>query len=375
MKKLAFLTALAISVSPAIANNYDTRWYVTPSMNFTNPDSEKNLDGDFGYGLAIGKFLTEKWSLDLEGNVGVLDYPGEGHVSHTGIGLMGRYHFGGYETLKPYVGVGLGMIDHNGWEGIGNKVDSSDWMLNLGLGLRKKLTNRLGLQAEVQYRLDTDDYTGTSSSYDDFLFVMGMNIALGASQEVVEEEAELVEPAPQLDSDKDGVSDANDDCPNTPMGARVDSRGCQIVADGDGDNDGVKDSMDACPNSKPGAVVDNRGCDVQVVIELQGVHFDYDKSTLRPESIRILDAAVRTLGEHGSILIEVAGYTDSRGSESYNQRLSQNRARVVYDYLVSRGVSADRMSWRGYGESNPVATNETEEGRAKNRRTELIIKN
>ena len=374
MKKIAVLTALTFAGTAAIADDYDTRWYVTPSINITKPDSEKNLDGDFGYGLGIGRFFNENWSLDLEANVGVLDFPGEGHVTHTGFGVMGRYHFADYNSLKPYVGVGLGQIEHTGWEGVGNRVDSSDWMLNLAVGLRKELTDRLSIRSEVQYRLDNDGYTGSNSSFDDFIFSMGLSVALGEARGQMEEKNELVAPAPQLDSDKDGVSDANDDCPNTPAGAQVDSRGCQIKADGDGDNDGVKDSMDECPNSKPGAVVDSRGCDVQVVIELQGVYFEFDSSVLKPESISILDAAVKTLGEHGTILIEVAGHTDSKGSESYNQGLSEDRARVVYEYLVSKGVAPNRMSWKGYGESSPIATNDTEEGRAKNRRTELIIK-
>ena len=102
-------------------------------------------------------------------------------------------------------------------------------------------------------------------------------------------------------------------------------------------------------------------------------HFDFDKATLRPESIEILDAAVATLGEHGTIAVEVAGHTDSIGSEAYNEDLSDRRAKVVYDYLLDNGIATDRMTWKGYGESSPIATNDTDEGRAKNRRTELVI--
>ena len=73
-------------------------------------------------------------------------------------------------------------------------------------------------------------------------------------------------------------------------------------------------------------------------------------------------------------MVEVAGHTDSRTSDAYNQALSQRRAKVVFDYLVAHGIDASRMTWKGYGESQPIATNDTAEGRAQNRRTELIVK-
>ena len=203
------------------------------------------------------------------------------------------------------------------------------------------------------------------------MFNTGLSIAFGESSAQTTKTT-LVEQAP-IDSDKDGVSDANDRCPQSPAGSNVDSTGCAIV-DGDDDNDGVPNSQDACPNSVAGAVVGSDGCEVKVVIELQGVHFDTNKSTLKPESIAILNAAVKTLGEHGTIMVEVAGHTDSTASDEYNQALSQRRAKVVYAYLVDHGISADRMTWKGYGESSPIATNDTEEGKARNRRTELNVK-
>jgi OOP family OmpA-OmpF porin len=319
--------------------------------------------------LGLGKFVNDNWSIDFEFDTASFDAEDTGgSVSQTGYGFMTRYHFNEGSSLRPFLGVGAGLLEHDG-SGASRAVDSSDLMLNVGAGVRKMVTDRVGLMTEIKYRLDTADYTGTQSSYDDYLFSMGLNIALGAKAQAAAA-PEIVEPAPQLDSDGDGVSDQTDRCPNTPAGMAVDAYGCH---DGDADNDGVKDSMDKCPNSRAGAVVDADGCEVQVVIELQGVYFDLDKATLKDESIAILDAAVATMGEHGSIVVEVAGHTDSTASEAYNQDLSERRAQVVYNYLVEQGVSADRMTWKGYGESSPIATNDTAEGRAKNRRTELVI--
>ncbi len=369
MKKKLLALSLSCLAGTALANDHDDRWMLSPSLIFNATDSAKNLESDFGLGLGLGKFLNEKWSLDFELDSASFDAEDTGgSVTQTGLGLMARYHFNHSDSMRPFLGVGAGYLDHNG-SGAARGVDSSDLMLNLSAGVRKSVTDRVGFITEVKYRLDTDDYTGTNSSYDDYLFSMGLNIALGAAKSAPAA-APLVEPAPQLDGDGDGVSDQNDRCPNSPAGVKVNAQGCH---DHDHDKDGVMNDMDKCPDSRAGAVVDAEGCEVQVVIELQGVYFDLDKATLKPESIAILDAAVKTMGEHGTLVVEVAGHTDSSASEAYNQNLSERRAEVVYNYLVEQGVSADRMTWRGYGEMNPIAPNDTAEGRAKNRRTELVI--
>lgn len=105
---------------------------------------------------------------------------------------------------------------------------------------------------------------------------------------------------------------------------------------------------------------------------LEGVNFDFDKATLRQEDVSDLDKNVEALKTWGDVDIEVAGHTDSMGSDKYNMKLSGQRAEAVRNFLISRGVSADRLTAKGYGESQPVADNATEEGRFKNRRVELI---
>ena len=105
---------------------------------------------------------------------------------------------------------------------------------------------------------------------------------------------------------------------------------------------------------------------------LVGVNFDFDKATLRQEDVSELDKNVEALKAWGDVNIEVAGHTDSKGSDAYNMRLSKQRAEAVRNFLISRGVAAERLTAKGYGESQPVADNATEEGRFKNRRVELI---
>lgn len=105
---------------------------------------------------------------------------------------------------------------------------------------------------------------------------------------------------------------------------------------------------------------------------LEGVNFDFDKSTIRQEDLPNIDKDVAALETWGNVNIEVAGHTDSRGSDKYNMSLSQRRAEAVRNYLISKGIAADRLTAKGYGESQPVADNATDEGRFKNRRVELI---
>ena len=106
---------------------------------------------------------------------------------------------------------------------------------------------------------------------------------------------------------------------------------------------------------------------------LRNVFFDFDKSTLKKESEVELNKLVDYLTANKGIKIEIGGHTDNQGSESYNERLSNDRAKAVYDYLVNKGINSNRMSYKGYGMSKPIATNDTEEGRALNRRTEFTI--
>jgi outer membrane protein OmpA-like peptidoglycan-associated protein len=108
-------------------------------------------------------------------------------------------------------------------------------------------------------------------------------------------------------------------------------------------------------------------------IVLRGVHFAFNKATIRSEDMPILDQAAETLKEHGDIAVTVEGYTDNIGSEEYNQKLSVRRATAVRDYLAQHGIAASRLTVVGKGESDPVASNDTEDGRAQNRRVELLV--
>ncbi|NOX75770.1 MAG: OmpA family protein [Gammaproteobacteria bacterium] len=176
----------------------------------------------------------------------------------------------------------------------------------------------------------------------------------------------------ELDSDNDGVKNSADSCPNTVPNAGVDTRGCER----DDDNDGIKNSADNCSDTAQNAKTDNHGCELKEIIALKDVTFDNNSAVLTGNSAEVLDEAAATLRRNADLNIEVAGYTDNKGSATYNVRLSQKRAETVRGYLVTQGVSADMLSAKGYGPENPLADNATADGRAANRRVELrILKN
>ncbi len=106
---------------------------------------------------------------------------------------------------------------------------------------------------------------------------------------------------------------------------------------------------------------------------LDNVHFDTDKATLRPDSYKQLAELLDYLQRHENIKAEIAGHTDNTGTDSHNKQLSQDRANTIRQYLVSKGIKADRLTAKGYGASQPVADNTTTEGRQLNRRTEVRI--
>ena len=184
-----------------------------------------------------------------------------------------------------------------------------------------------------------------------------------------------------IDSDGDTVPDGLDQCPNTPPGAKVDQRGCPIKAEEaapppskDSDGDTVPDDIDKCPNTPPGSKVDAVGCPILIEREaIQGIKFKTGKSIIDPSSYPILDKVVQALKDHPEMKVEIQGYTDNKGKAASNIALSQARARAVYNYLVKKGISPKRLTFKGYGPANPVATNDTEQGRAQNRRIEFKV--
>ncbi len=174
------------------------------------------------------------------------------------------------------------------------------------------------------------------------------------------------------DSDGDGVFDNRDQCPNTPKGAKVDQRGCPL----DSDKDGVYDHLDSCPATPAGRAVDSRGCPIPIK-ETVSIELNVEFATNSPEVNSVYDVQIQKVIEFLRMYPETAavieGHTDSQGSAKYNLNLSQKRAQNVMKILVTKGVDPKRLKATGYGESSPIADNNTKEGRQKNRRVIAVI--
>lgn len=155
--------------------------------------------------------------------------------------------------------------------------------------------------------------------------------------------------APDLDNDSDGILDVNDKCPDNPE-----------TINGYMDEDG-------CPDKKPEIVFEKKA-----PIVLDGVNFASGSAELSNNTKNVLQKVVRTLNDYPEMKLEVNGYTDNTGSITFNMKISKQRAESVRNYLINQGIQSDRLTANGYGPENPIASNSTKEGRAKNRRIEFF---
>jgi outer membrane protein OmpA-like peptidoglycan-associated protein len=200
------------------------------------------------------------------------------------------------------------------------------------------------------------------------------------------------------DSDGDGIADSEDKCPDmkgiTTFGGCPDTDNdgipdpddkCKYAAGlklyggcPDSDGDGIPDDRDKCPNTV-GTVASNGCPDIKIEdrktldVAMRAVQFELGKATLKSESFTILQQVASLLQRYPDYNLAIGGHTDNTGSSVANQELSEKRAKACYDYIISRGVSADRLSYTGFGESRPVADNATENGRSLNRRVEFNL--
>ena len=199
------------------------------------------------------------------------------------------------------------------------------------------------------------------------------SIQLNAPKMVLKEFQSL--PDSDRDSDGDGVPDSADKCPNSPWGFEVNEDGCSKdpdLAKGgnpyDQDQDGVLNDMDKCPHTPRGVAVNEHGCS-----QLKPVFFEFDKYILQAKYHRDLDTVVTTLKANPSFTIQIQGHTDNIGTPEYNMSLSEKRAREVKWYIVNKGIDESRITTTGYGATKNKASNKTPEGRAQNRRAEIVV--
>lgn len=168
------------------------------------------------------------------------------------------------------------------------------------------------------------------------------------------------------DRDHDGIEDGKDRCADTPIGVKVDAEGCAF----DRDQDGIKDYEDECPNSMPHAKIKADGCADFVSFNL---YYAPRVNEITPKSMSVLEKAVGFLKEHPEYKVKIIGHTDNVGDDEYNLKLSKDRAEDVLKLFNRKGVNFNRLEAFGKGEAEPIETNDTDEGRALNRRIEVEL--
>ena len=363
MKKMHLLGSAILAgltfAQVANAQVSDDRWYLAGSAGMNIQDNDRGTrNAPFGT-LGVGKFLNENWSLDGELNYQNPNFDGNQDMnwSQYGVSLDARRYFNAEgRDWAPYLLMGLGY-QRSEEEFLGAGVpaplldrEEGNLAAKVGVGLQSALAGkRAAIRTEIAYRADFDDgsvHVGDKEDwFGDVLASVGVVFALGAP-------AVAAVPPPVV----------------TP--------GCE---ERDDDGDGVNNCEDKCPSSVAGQTIGPDGCAVNVSIDLRGVNFNFDKATLRPDAVSILAEAAEILKRHPELRVEVAGHTDQCGKDGYNQKLSERRARAVYEYLTAQGVDGSRLAGPiGYGESRPLEDKGQSFPACKsetNRRTELNVQN
>jgi len=296
-------------------------------------DSDRELDDTAAPWLSLEYAFDENWAAEifyLEDETSFEGGP-DADVATWQLDMLyyGGSYIGGPNRVRPYFAFGAGEIDIDA--GFSDTVETT---VNAGAGLRYMISSRFGVRMEARMLHSLDE------NRNDLLLTAGLNYYFGkVADDTTASASESKVSAAPVDSDGDGVYDDQDQCPGTAAGTRVDSDGCPMPVE-------------------------------RVASIKLKVNFAFDSSKVTEKYFDDISELASFLKRFDDIDVELEGHTDSIGTETYNQKLSERRARAVKDVLVNQhGIAASRIKPVGYGELQPVASNDNPEGRAENRRT------
>ena len=286
-------------------------------------DDGHNLDSEVLPVAAVEYRFDSNWAGQLAYSWGEAEADDSGEdvdIENWQLGIA--YYFAPGESLHPYLGFGGGELSKEF-----SNSDKAQTQANVGAGFRYYLGDHWNWQADARLL----------HSFSDSDNDIALTVAI--AYDFADPPAPVVpEAVPEADSDGDGVVDSLDECPDTPAGVQVDERGCPVPV-------------------------------IRIASIKLKVNFAFDSHVVEEHYFQNLEELADFLKRFADIQIELEGHTDSRGAEDYNLGLSERRAEAVRQVLVDEyGIAAGRLLPRGYGESRPVASNDTEEGRAENRR-------
>ncbi|AXX86382.1 outer membrane fibronectin-binding protein [Malaciobacter marinus] len=341
MKKVLLSTVLCASLMFAADSSY--KYEVTPLVGGVVTEGNTTLDDHYGVGgLSLGFNLEESMFDQIElgflRSLGDVDYDkgGDTSISRIFTNVIKNYDLTTNTSLYTLIGAGVEVFGHEAYK------NETGFFGNYGVGLRYNISDDLIFKTDVRHMIETDH--GDNS----LLYTFGLAIPFGkkatnvTKHEPVKQE---VKPEPkkevqakkvELDSDNDGVIDSKDQCANTPKGDFVDEKGCSLKTD-------------------------------------LNINFAFDSAKINNSYESKIKKFAEFMKSFPSTKAKIEAHTDSIGTEKYNQKLSERRAASTVNALKAYNIDAKRLKWHGYGESKPLATNATKEGRAKNRRVEATI--
>lgn len=358
VKYVAMLASMFFFASMSFPVNADEgskelSWYagVGAGMSKLDPDTSGTIfsiedDTDTGFKLFAGYEIKQDWFLELGySDLGKAKMATFGEVEYQFIGLSGRYNFYDYELngkdLVLFAKAGLASLDNTSTIPYDN---NNSTQLFYGAGIEYPLLESLVLRAELE-------------TYDEDASFVSINIVKYFGRKATPGKRKIIAEQPVQ---------------NEPIAEPKEVAVVAVAPALDSDADDVTDDKDQCSESKTGTIVDENGCPI-FSGQIKSIQFEKGSDQLTDEAKQALDAVVETFATYPLLKVEVQAYTDNVGKKDKNLTLSRKRAQSVVDYLTVKGVSGDRLKAEGYGEENPVASNQTDEGREQNRRVEFKV--
>ena len=348
----SFMSALAIAATAVTAEvraaDEVGKFYINPFYGYTWLDESRGVDDGDHFGSGFGFHLTEHLSVEINGLMGEFEGGGGRELDQQAFSLDYLGVFARSSAVSPYLTFGGGYIENK----YSTDIDEYGPFAQAGAGLlidlgeNRSRTFVFQLRPEVKYRFDWADGP-VQDDHGDLIINLGFAFNFGAPDDP---------PAPVMPPPPPPAPPPPAPPPPT-----------------DSDGDGVLDDADRCPGTARGVVVDSNGCPRPERVVLRGVEFATNSATLTAGSRPVLDGVAEDLRKTPRLRVELQGHTDSRGADAYNLDLSQRRADSVRDYLIAMGVNPTQLVARGYGETEPIADNATDLGRAENRRVTMRV--
>lgn len=351
MKKILLTSIFCSSIIFAASDSSKTYDYeITPFVSGILTDSKVNLDDDsyINGGISVGKNFSDLFIDQVEiayirsANVAYNNSSENGNTNINRAFLNAVKKFELTDRLSAYGLAGIGYQDVT--QELGNFQDSA--LFNYGVGLRYDIPYYgIAIKGDIRHLI------ATKENQNDLMYTLGLGMPLGKTY-------------------KDDVISAKVPKIEEKKIYQEEITKAPIVIDNDDDKDGVKNNFDKCPNTSPGVKVNKDGCVETINLN---INFDNNSAEIKPIYKEKLLQFSNLMKQNKTMTALIEAHTDSKGSDEYNQNLSDRRAISVVNELKSFGIEYTRLKAIGYGETQPIATNDTEEGKAKNRRVTALI--